>query len=252
MPRFSPQSLEFIALASRQKNPGWLEKNRARYEQVLVEPMRELMTRVAQDLRAEAPGYRFPTRGFARIKRSSDRAKAQGWFKDWIGTGVSRDSGSLYEDLPSLYFHLSPAAQDVFSAGGLYMPSSRQTKQIRAWIAQDAQAMEALFEDRAFRARFKELGTERVLKTKPRDYPVDHPKIEWLKLMGWYVWRPIPRKELYSRDFSGILAEDWRQVLKLNRVLDGYLKAWPSAERPGLKSWIEGLEGIRAPQADWS
>jgi uncharacterized protein (TIGR02453 family) len=244
MIRFSQKSMDFIRKASRQKKPEWLERNRAEYEDVLVEPMRALMTAVARELRREAPGYRFPQR-FDKIRRSADRAKAQGLYKDWIGMQVSRDSGSMFEDLPGLYFHLS--AKEVFSAGGLYMPSSRQVKQIRAWIAEDASALERLLKDRKFKSRFKELGDERKLKTYPRGYPPDHPRIEWLKLTGWYVWRAVPKKEFFSPRFHEKLAQDWRQILRFNAVLDRYLASWPGTGRRKLDTY----EGIRAPKADW-
>ncbi|MDR3606612.1 MAG: DUF2461 domain-containing protein [Oligoflexia bacterium] len=242
-PRFSRKSIDFIAKASRQKSSTWLERNRAEYEAVLVEPMRVLMTEVARQLRQEAPaGYRFPTRGFARIRRSAENARTQGPYRDWIGASVSRDSGSRYEDLPSLYFNISK--EDVFSAGGLYMPSAAQTKKIRAWIDRDPSELEELLADRKFRRHYKDLGDERVLKTKPRDYPIDHPKINWLKMTGWYVWRPIPKKELFSRNFADRLAEDWRQALRLNQVLDGYTRAFPKSGP------LEKLEEIQAPKVD--
>lgn len=245
--RFSKKTIEFITKASRQKKPEWLDRNRAEYEDVLVHPMRELMTYVAQTLRTKAPGYRFPTKNCARIRRNADRAKAQGWYKNWIGASASRDSGSMYEDLPALYFHISK--EDIFSAGGIYMPSARQTKHIRAWIDQDPSQLEDLLKDKSFKKHFKELGNERMLKTKPRDYPIDHPKIEWLKLTGWYVWRPISQKELCSKEFPEILASDWAQALRLNSVLDKYIKTWPAKASSSSRLWDSEL---RAPKVDWN
>jgi uncharacterized protein (TIGR02453 family) len=248
MKRFSQKSLDFIRKAIRQKKPEWLEKNREEYEDVLVEPTRELVTEVSRQVRAVAPAYRFPTRAFARIKRSADRAKAQGLYKEWIGWGGSRDSGSLFEDLPGLYFHMSP--EEVFSAGGLYMPISKQTKQIRAWIAEDASALDRLFEDRKFGKLFKKLGGERKLKTFPRGYDPDHPRIEWLKLTGFYVWRPISKKVFFSAKFADVLSEDFRQVLRLNAVLDSYLASWPGAQA-GLRRGLAHLDDIQAPAVNW-
>ncbi len=240
----SKRSLEFIARASRQKKSDWLDKNFSEYEEVLVNPLREISLRVAKALRNEAPGYRFPTRGFARIRRSGDKAKSHGMYKNWTGLYASKKPESRYEDFPSLYFHLS--LEDQFSAGGLYMPSARQTKMIRAWIHHDNSLLENLLEDRDFKRYFKELGDERVLKTKPRDYPIDHPKIEMLKLMGWYVWRPFTKKELYSKNFADVLASHWRQVLRLNHVLDQYTATWPKEE-----SDEKAIPAIKAPKLDW-
>jgi uncharacterized protein (TIGR02453 family) len=245
MKYFSKRSMDFITRAQRQKKPEWLDRNREEYQDVLVEPMRELMTAVARELRQAAPGYRFP-KVFARIRRSSDRAKTQGTYKNYIGAGISRDSGSMYEDLPSLYLHISPENGNSFSAGGLYMPSARQTKQIRAWIDHDSSLLEDLLADRQFKKRFKDgLGNERMLKTKPRDYPIDHPKIDLLKLSGWYVWRPFTKKEIFSPKFADHLIADWTQVLRLNTVLDHYTNSWPNRDR------AERLKTVEAPQFQW-
>jgi hypothetical protein len=242
--RFSKASIDFIVKASRQKKKEWLEKNRSEYEKVLVEPMRELMLATEKALKREAPGYRFPKRNFARILRGAEGAQLHGPFRDWIGVAISRDSESRYEGPPNLYFHISED-EGIFTAGGLYMPSAGQTKHIRSWIDQDPTLLEELIEDKKFKKHFKGLGTERVLKTKPRDYPIDHPRIDWLKLSAFYVWREVKKKELFSKDFADILIEDWRQILRLNQILDRYTERWPKANpseilpqaRPFMDDW---------------
>jgi len=239
--RFSQASIDFIIKASRQKKATWLDQHRSEYEKVLVTPMKELIEAAAKELGPEAPGYRFPTRQHARLKRGADQSR--GPFRDWVGVSVSRDSGSRYEGMPNLYFSIDD--EDVLSAGGLYMPSADQTKHIRKWIDQDPSALEELLVDRDFKKRFKELGTERMLKTKPRDYPVDHPKFAWLKLSAWYVWRPFTKKVFFSKNFKDELIEDWRQILRLNRVLDQYTQSWPKT------SVIDSLPKVQLRKMDW-
>jgi uncharacterized protein (TIGR02453 family) len=243
--RFSQASIDFIVKASRQKKKDWLEKNRDEYEAVLVEPMRELMQKAERALLGEAAGYRFPKRNFARILRGAEGAKVHGPFRDWVGVSVSRDSESRYESLPNLYFHISEG-EGLFTAGGLYLASADQTKHIRRWIDQDPSLLEELLHDREFKKHFKELGQERVLKTKPRDYSADHPKIEWLRLSGWYVWRELKKKELFSKNFAEILIEDWRQVLRLNQILDRYTRSWPGTHAepalPQARTYLDDWE----------
>jgi uncharacterized protein (TIGR02453 family) len=248
-PRFNQASIDFLNKAARQKKTDWLDKNREEYQEVLVEPMRALMEAVAKNLRAEAPGYRFPTRNFARIKRSWESEENMGPYRDWFHTSLSRDSESRYESLPNLYFHF--ADNDFHSAGGHYLPSADQTKHIRSWIAHDPSELEDLLEDKAFKKIFKEgLGTERMLKTKPRDYPVDHPKFDWLRLSAWYVWRNIPKKIVLSKNFADVLTEDWRQVLRLNRILDKYTSTWPTARTES--NMIDLLPNVKQrPLGDW-
>ena len=241
--RFSQASIDFIEKATRQKDKNWLDRNREAYEELLIRPMKELSKCVSKSLSRETPGYRFP-RSFARLRRSADNAKTKGPFRDWVSLSVTRDSGSRYDSFPSLYFHIEK--DEYFSAGGLYMPSAKQTKYIRAWIDYDSTELEDLLDDRTFKSVFKGLGTERTLKTKPRDYPLDHPKIELLKLSGWYVWRPYTKKQLFSKNFSDVLTTDWRQTLRLNAVLDRYTRKWP-----GEKTETKNTDNIRAPKVDW-
>jgi uncharacterized protein (TIGR02453 family) len=233
---FTAKSTEFLAKAARQKKPDWLDRNKDEYEDCLVNPMRELMAEACKNLQSQAMGYRFPKRGFAKLKTTWDSEKGKGPFRDWFHVSISRHSESRYESLPNLYFHF--ANGDFYSAGGLYMPSADQTKHIRKWIDHDPIRLETLVNDRKFKSIFKKgLGTERVLKTKPRDYPVDHPYFDWLKLSAWYVWRPIPKQVVLSKNFSTVLIQDWQQVLRLNGILDFYTQQWPkenSTNQPDL------------------
>jgi uncharacterized protein (TIGR02453 family) len=260
-PRFSQKTLDFIQKASRQKKSEWLDRNRSEYESVLVEPARHTIRKVASLLKQSSPNeivrYQFPDRAIARIRRSAARAEAQGWYKDWIGIQVSRDSGSLYEELPGLYFHIAPGTENVFSAGGLYLPSSTQLRRIRAWVAQDASPLEALLEDSEFRKVYSALGTERQVKTFPRGYPKDHPKMPWLRLTAFYVWRPFSKKVFFSSSFAEVLASDWRQVLRLNPVLDQWISREVSDERilqkekPSI-SKAQKVPSVRRPEEwDW-
>ena len=245
--RFSQASIDFIAKAARQKKPEWLDKNREEYEAVLVNPMKELIGFLAKELKSEAPGYRFPTRGFARIRRNADKADLHGPFRDWIGVSVSRDSESRYDSLPNLYFSIDD--EDVLSAGGLYVPSADQTKHIRKWIDQDPSALLDLLNDPKFQKVYRKgLGDERVLKTKPRDYPIDHPRIEMLKLSGFYVWRPFTKKDFFSKKFPELLLEDWRQVLRLNKILDRYTTSWPVQDE-GFR--LDTIEKVDSRKMDW-
>ena len=240
---FSAQTVAFIGKAKKQKRPEWLDENKAEYEQVIQNPMRALMEYAAKELKEETKAYRFPLRNVARLRRSAERAAVAGPYRDWIGVSVSPDSKSRYDSLPNLYFHIDE--EDVLSAGGLYMPSAGQTRNIRAWIDHDPSRLDELFADRKFKKFYPDFGRERVLKTKPRDYPLDHPRIDWLKLSGWYVWKGFTKKEFYSKEFPALLVEHWRQVLRLNKILNDYIIEMPK------KTGIAAMPAFQAPKLDW-
>jgi uncharacterized protein (TIGR02453 family) len=224
-PHFTKDTLEFILKASRQKNPEWLEKHREQYETLLLRPLQALAARLKTELGKKAPGYHFPLKGIGRLRRSAaSAAEYGGLYKDWISYTATRPSESRFDRNPSLFFMINPKdkeGDEVLLAGGLYLPSSRQTKSIREAIATDASAFEKLFRDKKFAARFPGgFSEERISKRPPRGFDPQHPRIQWLKLQGYYVWRSYRPREYQSADFKGLVAHDCEQILRLNDLLD--------------------------------
>ncbi len=225
IPRFSSETLQFIRTAAKQKREDWIENHRAEYEALLLHPLQHLAQTLQERLGPIAPGYHFPVKGIGRIKRSKNRRDETGAvYKDWISYSASRPSGSRFEHNPNLYFGLDANDEDgdhVICAGGLYMPSSAQTKAIRHAIATDASPFEKLFKSKEFSSSFKGgFSLDRSATRPPRGYDANHPQIHWLKLQGFFVWRSYTKKEYTSAQFSDQVAQDLKQVLKLNELLD--------------------------------
>jgi uncharacterized protein (TIGR02453 family) len=221
MVKFSKKSLDFLETAGKQTSPEWLDEHKVEHEAYVVEPLRELNLYLSKTLSKlpEARGYRFPKRGFGRLRRPSHKiGPGDPAYRDWVHLQPSRPSASRFDENPGLYFFVSP--KRIFSGGGLYMPSSRQIKKLRLWIDDDPSEMASLFKSRAFNARFpKGFETGKCVKTFPRGYSPDHPRISWLKLQAYYVTREYSKKEFYSGEFKDLLTEDWRQALRFNEVL---------------------------------
>ena len=126
---------------------------------------------------------------------------------------------------------------EVLLAGGLYMPSSRQLRAIRERIAENAEPFEILFRDKAFRAIFPDgFSDERMGSRPPRGFDPNHPRIDWLKRQGFFVWRSYKPKEYTSPKFAERVAKDAAQILRLNALLDGAIAGrWadaPVARKP--------------------
>ena len=109
-------------------------------------------------------------------------------------------------------------------AGGLFMPSGPQLKKVRNAIAQDAQPFHALFADPAFKARFKvDFSREEVASRAPWGFDPDHPDMEWLKLKRFLVVKKLSTAEFTSADLVPAVAEDFKQLIRLNRLLEDVL-----------------------------
>lgn len=235
--RFSIKTIDFLIKASRQKNPNWLDRNREEYEKVLLEPLNYLAQKVTSELNTLAPDYHFPKKGLGRIKRPANRVEERGGslFKDWITYSAARPRTSRFEHNPNLFFLINSEDKKdpVLVAGGLYMPSSKQTRIIREAIANDASPFDQLFKTKDFSKRFPGgFSEEKISSRPPRGFDMNHPRMNWLKLQAFFVWRPYSKKEFASKEFADIVVQDWKQILRLNRLLEKALQGQGPVQRP--------------------
>ncbi len=221
MAKFSKKTLDFLATAGKQTSQDWLDQHEVEHESLVIEPLRELSTYASTLIlkTPEARGYKFPKRGFGRLRRPAHKIGPNDpAYREWVHLQPSRPSASRFDENPGLYFFISP--QRIFGGGGLYMPSSRQIKKLRLWIDDDPSEMASLFKSKTFKEHFpKGFETGKCVKTYPRGFSPDHPRIAWLKLQAYYITREYSKKEFYSSEFKDLLTEDWRQAVRFNEVL---------------------------------
>ena len=251
-PHFSDATLKFLIKANRQRNPNWLDRNREEYEEVLQKPLTFLAKTLKTELASVTAGYHFPQKGLGRLKRPAHRVKENGGslYKDWMSYSARRPSDSRFDHNPSLFFLINPDDQDdpMLIAGGLYMPSSRQLRSIREAIADDASAFDSLFADKEFRKIFKGgFSRERTASRPPRGFDPQHPRLDWLKLQGYFVWRGYSKKEFSSPKFPLLVAKHCRQIVRLNELLEKALQGRLPKAAPALVDRFEILD-TEAPQ----
>jgi uncharacterized protein (TIGR02453 family) len=240
-PRFTLATLAFIRKAGRQKRVDWLDRHRDEYERLVLGPIQHLARTTQKKLAREATGYRFPQKGIARLKRSSSSREEHGGyaFRGWVTYTAAKPRVSRFDHNPNLFFMIDPDDRDgdeILVAGGLYMPSSRQMRKLREAIAADASAFERLFATRSFRTRFPGgFSLERKSSRVPRGFDPNHPRLKWIQLQSFFVWRSYSRKEFTSPRFAEIVTADWAEMVKLNTILyailDGRMPVAPPAPR---------------------
>ena len=231
--KFSKQTLDFLVKAGKQKKPDWLEKNSELYEEVLRKPFIALAEKIKVSLKSSAPGYHFPSKGLARIKRPDFKvAGGQPQFKDWISMIATRPSKSRFESNPHLFFGLFPNEENkILVAGGLWQPTSQQTRLIREAISKNAGPFRKLFSDAAFKSRFKNgFSMDKVADRVPRGFDENHKDLQWIKLKKFVVIKEISIKDFSSPNFSDSVVKDFKQAMRLNNLLDSALQmSWPPA-----------------------
>ena len=193
------------------------------YENVVKAPFIALAVKLKSELISLAPDYHFPSKGLGRIKRPAFKVAAgMPLYKDWLSYIASKPAASRFESQPHLFFGLFPNEKDrILVACGLWRPSSRQTRLIREAISKDSEPFKKLFKSKNFKARFPNgFSMDEVSARTPRGFPDQHKDIHWIKLKNFIVMRKLTVPQLSSKTFSDELAEDLKQGLKLNRLLE--------------------------------
>jgi uncharacterized protein (TIGR02453 family) len=164
-----PEALEFLRDLEANNDRDWFKANRSRYDDYLVEPARQLASRL------EALGKPRFFRPY-----NDTRFHMRPPIKENLGVAIG------YGGAGGWYFDLS--LDGLLVAAGLYRPASAQLDRFRAAIDDGRRA--AGFE-RALKPA-EEAGLKPAdpeLKRAPRGYPLDHPRIDRLRMKQLTVAR---------------------------------------------------------------
>jgi uncharacterized protein (TIGR02453 family) len=112
-------------------------------------------------------------------------------FRPYRDVRFSRDQSPYKTNIAARndagYFSLSA---EVLGVGtGLYMPAPGQLARFRAAVAASRSGSELTGLVDGLRHKRIEVGAHEVLKSAPRGYPPDHPRIELLRYKGLTAWR---------------------------------------------------------------
>lgn len=146
-------------------------------------------------------------------------------FRPYRDLRFSRDKRPYKEHqgatVGSHYFHVDAAG--LFAATGYYQMSSDQVSRYREAVDQDAlgKALEKIIA--RLRTDGYEVGGEQ-LKTKPRDYPADHPRLDLLRHKAMVAWVSFGSPGwLTTPEAADRVAAAWRDMAPLQAWLDDHV-----------------------------
>jgi uncharacterized protein (TIGR02453 family) len=164
-----PEAIEFLRELEANNDRDWFKANRGRYDTYLVEPARELAAGLAH---LGEPHFFRPY--------NDTRFHMRPPIKEQLGVAIGYGGGGGY------YVELS--LDGLLVAGGMHHPAADQLERYRAAIDDGRRA--AAFERAVKAAGAAGLSlADPELKRAPRGYPIDHPRIERLRLKELAVYR---------------------------------------------------------------
>jgi uncharacterized protein (TIGR02453 family) len=192
----------YTELALNNSREWWLA-NKARYEAEVRRPLELLLTELGDEF-GEAKVF--------RPNRDTRFSKDKSPYKTAAAAVISPpEGGALY---------LSLSAEGLHVGGGGYQLDREQLGRYRHAV-DDARAgpqLEAIAA--ALQANGAEVTSHTTLKTAPRGYPPDHPRIGLLRQDGIIaMWADPPRAWLYTAQAKAKVIARWRTLDPLNQWL---------------------------------
>jgi uncharacterized protein (TIGR02453 family) len=146
-------------------------------------------------------------------------------FRPYRDLRFSRDKRPYKEHqgatVGSHYFHVDAAG--LFAATGYYQMSSDQVARYREAVDDETSGSALESVAAHLRAARYEVGGEQ-LKTKPRDYPADHPRIDLLRHKAMVAWISFGSPSwLTTPEAAEHVAAAWRDMASLQNWLDNHV-----------------------------
>ena len=196
---FSPDLFDFLRRLKKNNNREWFAKNKARYQQVVVEPALSFINDFAPNLYELSHHFvadARPTRGsLFRIYRDTRFSSNKRPFKTHVGIHFSHSNGKDAH-APVFYLHLEP--DNCFAAAGIWHPDNRALTRVRSAIVGHPERWAAVRKN-------LELEGDR-LSRPPRGFDCQHAFIEDLKMKDFVVAVPFTDDQIcgskFLRDFT--------------------------------------------------
>ena len=218
-PGFPKELFTFLRQLAKNNNREWFNDNKARYKQVIVEPMCEFIS--AMGVRFEKNQWCFnadprPHGGsMFRIYRDTRFAKDKRPYKTHAACHFRHQAGKDAH-APGFYVHLEPGA--VFFGGGIWMPPNPVLEKIRHTIVENPNAWKRIVTNATFKKRFGGIEGD-ALKRPPRGYDKDHPFIEDLKRKSFFVTESVTQKTSQSPQFINEVDRSFKAASPMMKYL---------------------------------
>jgi uncharacterized protein (TIGR02453 family) len=179
----------------------WFEKNLAVYEHEVKEPFGFLLRELEHRLGRRLPLIDISPRKLSRPLRQKGKAEEHGLVRASANFYLSQKATSMFEWNPGLYMQLGDEKEDNVIGMGLYMPSSRQIKRLRAAFVDDWETVDRILADKKLKKFWGAPADEKYVRF-PKDYSPDLPGAKYLWYKQFFLRRSFTRAEVVAPGFA--------------------------------------------------
>ncbi len=203
---FPDEAFDFYErLAADNSRPFW-HANKATYEQAVREPMVALTEALAE----HGPFQIF--RPYRDVRFAKDKTP----YKTNIAAFSESEGGTG--------FYIQLGAGGILTGCGYYDMASDQLERFRAAIDADATGSDLARRGAELERKGMRLGAMSELKTAPRGFPKDHPRIDFLRRKGLLVTQDWPlAKWMHTKQVITKITNTWAAAQDLTDWLDSHV-----------------------------
>lgn len=213
----TPKTFQFLANLAKHNDRAWFQAHQDDYA-AAREEFRDFVQGVALGISTFDASMQDidVTKCIFRIHRDVRFSKDKSPYKTHFGAHLGVFAKEVH-DRAGYYIHVEPGG--TLLAGGAYMPPAPWLNGIRAAIDRDGKVFEKILASASFRKTFGELEGE-SLKTAPRGYAPDHPRIEWLKRKSFLAMRKVKDDEAKAPGFLKSAVATFKALKPFNDFLN--------------------------------
>ena len=205
---FSAKMLTFLSQLGRNNNRDWFQKNRATYDDELMEPAKAFVEAMGEKLPGISPDIRAEPRvngSIRRINRDTRFSKDKTPYKTHLEFHFLQGEG---KERPAYYLAIKA---DSFGIGAGMYCMKPVLEQYREAVSGPQGKMLVSAVGRAEKEGYKTGGEQ--LKRVPRGYDADHERADLLRHTGLYVAKDILiPKEFHSRSLVPFCIREFRKL----------------------------------------
>jgi uncharacterized protein (TIGR02453 family) len=195
---FPEAALDFYDDLEMDNTKSFWEAHKATYDAAVKAPMTALTDALAEEF-----GSAKVFRPYRDVRFAKDK------------TPYKTHQGAFVAAGPACGWYVEISARGVRTGGGFYEAGGANLARVRESIANEASGKQLQAILRKLEKAGFEVGGER-LKTAPRGYDAEHPRIELLRHKSITVGHPIGfDKVIHSADLLDLVRKDWRALRPL-------------------------------------
>ncbi len=203
---FPPEATEFYEELAADNSKAFWQANRSRYDEYVKQPMVAL----TEDLSDYGPFHMFRPHNDLRFSKNKPP------YKTHQGAYGESEGGAGH------YMHFS--ADGLMAAAGYYAMAKDQLERFRAAVDAEATGteIEALVADAE--KRKYEVGAIGELKTAPRGFPKDHPRIALIRRKGLMLSKDFGSpKWIHTKAAAKRIRDTWEGAADVCAWLDAHV-----------------------------